>query len=224
MTLDFARSSVLTAARLPLEAFPADAPWSDRFALRTRGITSSAIRELLKLTADPDIISFAGGLPAPEVFPLAEFAAAAERVLAEHGAAALQYGATEGYMSLRELLVRHMGRYGIEVTPDNVLITAGAQQALDLIGKLFINSGDRILTEEPTYLGALQAFTAYQAQYRSQSPSSPAAPSIPTVAAKGPCASTSPTARRRSSLRGSRGCARRSGGGWSSRRQLVPRG
>jgi 2-aminoadipate transaminase len=165
MELDLARSSVLSGDGLPLESFAADTPWSDRFALRTRGMTSSAIRELLKLTSDPDIISFAGGLPAPEVFPLAEIEAATHRVLAEHGTAALQYSSTEGYLPLRELLVRHMSRYGIEVTPENVLITSGAQQALDLIGKLFINSGDRILTEEPTYLGALQAFTAYQAQY-----------------------------------------------------------
>ena len=143
----------------------ADTLWSDRFALRTQGMTSSAIRELLKLTADPEIISFAGGLPAPEVFPLEEIKAAADRVIEEHGQAALQYGPTEGYLPLRELLVRHMARYGIDVTPGNVLITSGAQQALDLLGKLFINSGDRILTEQPTYLGAIQAFTAYQARY-----------------------------------------------------------
>jgi 2-aminoadipate transaminase len=139
--------------------------WSDRYALRARGMKSSAIRELLKLIEDPAIISFAGGLPAPEVFPVAEVAAAAQRVLTDHASSALQYGATEGYLPLRELLVRHMGRYGIEVTPANVLITSGAQQALDLVGKLFVNSGDHLLTEEPTYLGALQAFTAYQAQY-----------------------------------------------------------
>jgi 2-aminoadipate transaminase len=128
-------------------------------------MTSSAIRELLKLTADPEIISFAGGLPAPEVFPLEELQAAADRVIQEHGREALQYGSTEGYFPLREQLVRHMSRYGIEVTPDNVLITSGAQQALDLVGKLFINPGDRIVIEQPTYLGALQAFTSYQAGY-----------------------------------------------------------
>ncbi|MFL6195790.1 MAG: PLP-dependent aminotransferase family protein [Thermoanaerobaculia bacterium] len=148
----------------PVSAFGENL-WSDRFALRTQGMTSSVIRELLKLTADPEIISFAGGLPAPEVFPLQEIKEAVDRVIGEHGREALQYGATEGYMPLRELLVRHMSRYGIEVTPANVLITSGSQQALDLIGKLFINSGDRILTEEPTYLGALQAFTSYQARY-----------------------------------------------------------
>ena len=146
----------------------ADAPltsWSDRFALRTQRMTSSAIRELLKLTGAPGIISFAGGLPAPEVFPLAEIAEAAQRVLGEHGPQSLQYSTTEGYLPLRELLVRHMARYGIQVTPANVLITSGAQQGLDLVGKLFVNSGDHLLTEEPTYLGALQAFNSYQAQY-----------------------------------------------------------
>jgi 2-aminoadipate transaminase len=141
----------------------ADTPWADRYAQRTAGMTSSAIRELLKLTADPEILSFAGGLPAPEVFPVAEIAAAAERVLLTHGAEALQYGMTEGYLPLREMLTRHMARYGIDVTPDNVLITSGSQQALDLVGKLFLNPGDRVLTEAPTYIGAIQAFTSYQA-------------------------------------------------------------
>jgi 2-aminoadipate transaminase len=120
---------------------------------------------MLKLTEDPEIISFAGGLPAPEVFPAEQIEAAARRVLEEQGPTALQYGATEGYLPLRELLVRHMARYGIRVTPANVLVTSGAQQGLDLVGKLFINSGDHLLTEEPTYLGALQAFNSYQAQY-----------------------------------------------------------
>lgn len=142
-----------------------ETPWLDRLALRTQGMTSSAIRELLKYTSDPEIISFAGGLPAPEVFPVAEIEAAATRVLHEHGAQALQYGTTEGYLPLREMLVRHMGRYGIHVITDNILVTSGAQQALNLIGKLFINPGDRVVTEEPTYLGALQAFNSYQAQY-----------------------------------------------------------
>lgn len=152
------------AAALTVEAgLAADTPWDHRYAQRTLGMGASAIRELLKLTEDPEIISFAGGLPAPEVFPVAEVAAAAERVLREHGAAALQYSTTEGYLPLRQLLVRHMRRYGIEVGPDNVLITTGSQQALDLVGRLFLNPGDRVLTEAPTYLGAIQAFTAYQA-------------------------------------------------------------
>jgi len=139
--------------------------WNQRFAQRTQRITASMIRELLKLTEQPDIISFAGGLPAPDVFPVEEVRAATERVLRDHGTTALQYTTTEGYRPLRELLVRHMSRYGVEVGPENVLVTSGSQQALDLIGKLLINPGDRVLTEAPTYLGALQAFNAYQADY-----------------------------------------------------------
>jgi 2-aminoadipate transaminase len=126
---------------------------------------SSAIRELLKLTAQPDIISFAGGLPAPEVFPVPEVEAATRRVLAQHGSQALQYSITEGYVPLREWIVNKMAQYGIEAAPENVLITSGSQQALDLIGKILLNPGDRVLTERPTYLGALQAWQAYQADY-----------------------------------------------------------
>ena len=139
--------------------------WSDRFAQRTQRMTSSVIRELLKLTEQPDVISFAGGLPAPEVFPYAEIDEATQHVLELSGKTALQYAATEGYLPLRELLVRHMSRYGIRVKPSNVMITSGSQQGLDLIGRLFLNPGDRILTESPTYLGALQAWSAYQADY-----------------------------------------------------------
>ncbi|HET9315518.1 MAG TPA: PLP-dependent aminotransferase family protein [Vicinamibacteria bacterium] len=142
-----------------------DAVWTDRFAQRTGRATSSVIREFLKLLDDPDIISFAGGLPAPEVFPADEILAASHRVLRQQRDQALQYGATEGYRPLRELLVRHMARYGIEVGPENVLVTSGAQQALDLVGKAFINPGDRIAMEDPTYLGAIQAFSAYEAHY-----------------------------------------------------------
>jgi 2-aminoadipate transaminase len=126
---------------------------------------SSAIRELLKFTEQPDIISFAGGMPAPEVFPVEQFSAACERVVRDFGPLAFQYGATEGYLPLREMIARHTARYGIQVNPDNILITSGSQQALDLIGRLFINRGDRILVESPTYLGALQAWNAYGAEY-----------------------------------------------------------
>jgi len=151
---------------LPTEpAVAADLLWAHRFAQRTLGVSASAIRELLKLTEHPEIISFAGGLPAPEVFPLERLAEAARLVLEEQGHAALQYSITEGYLPLRELVVRHMAGFGIKVTPGHVLITSGAQQALDLIGKLLINPGDVVLTEEPTFLGALQAFTAYEARY-----------------------------------------------------------
>lgn len=140
-------------------------PWDHRYAQRTQRMGSSAIRELLKLTEKPDIISFAGGLPAPEVFPVDAFQTACERVLRDFGAQALQYSTTEGYLPLREQIARHTVRYGINVTADNILITSGSQQALDLLGKIFINPGDRILVESPSYLGALQAWNAYGAEY-----------------------------------------------------------
>jgi 2-aminoadipate transaminase len=139
--------------------------WSDRYALRTKGIKSSAIRELLKITQRPEVISFAGGLPAPEVFPLERFRTACERVLAVNGPASLQYSATEGYMPLREMIAHNLRRYGILAGVENVMLTSGSQQALDLIGKLLINAGDRVLVEAPTYLGALQAFSVYQPDY-----------------------------------------------------------
>ncbi len=140
-------------------------PWDNRFAQRTQRMGSSAIRELLKLTEQPDIISFGGGMPAPDVFPIEEFSEACQRVLKDSGPQALQYGPTEGYRPLREMIVRHSVRYGIEITPDNVLITSGSQQALDLLGKILINRGDHVLVESPTYLGALQAWNAYGAEY-----------------------------------------------------------
>lgn len=139
--------------------------WDQRYAQRTQRISGSIIRELLKLADQEGVISFAGGLPAPDVFPVAEVAEATSRVLKEHGAQALQYSTTEGYRPLRELLARHTARYGLHVTPDNILITSGSQQALDLLGKVFINRGDRILVEAPTYLGALQAWNSYGAEY-----------------------------------------------------------
>lgn len=126
---------------------------------------SSAIRELLKLSSLPDVISFAGGLPAPDVFPIEKFKEAADIVLTEMGKKALQYGTTEGYQPLREMIARNAGKYGIQVSADNVLITSGSQQALDLLGRIFINRGDRVLVESPTYLGAIQAWNAYGVKY-----------------------------------------------------------
>jgi 2-aminoadipate transaminase len=140
-------------------------PWAHRFAQRTKAVKSSTIRELLKLTQRPEVISFAGGLPAPDVFPVERFETACHRVLEAKGPMALQYSASEGYTPLREYLAQKMAKYGIMAGPENVLITTGSQQALDLIGKLLINPGDRILVEAPTYLGALQAFNVYGAEY-----------------------------------------------------------
>ena len=139
--------------------------WTDRYSQRTQSMRSSLVRELLKLTARPGLISFAGGLPAADLFPLERFGEACNRVLSDVGGAALQYSTTEGEHPLRELIARHSSRYGIDVTVDNVLVTTGSQQALDLIGKVFLNPGDHVVVERPTHLGAPQAWNAYQAEY-----------------------------------------------------------
>jgi 2-aminoadipate transaminase len=140
-------------------------PWEYRYAHRIQRMESSVIRELLKLTEQPDIISFAGGLPAPDVFLVEQFREACNQVLDHFGPQALQYSTTEGYRPLREMIARHTARYNIEITTDNILITSGSQQALDFIGRLFLNRGDYIVVESPTYVGALQAWNAYGAQY-----------------------------------------------------------
>ncbi|SDP74837.1 2-aminoadipate transaminase [Rhodoferax sp. OV413] len=128
-------------------------PWT--LAARTEKMNSSAIREILKVTERPGIISFAGGLPSPKTFPVAEFAAACEKVLREDGKGALQYAASEGYGPLREIVAAGLPW---NVDPAQVLITTGSQQGLDLLGKVLIDPGSKVLVETPTYLGALQAF------------------------------------------------------------------
>ncbi|HHH40973.1 MAG TPA: PLP-dependent aminotransferase family protein [Chloroflexi bacterium] len=139
--------------------------WTPHLATRTKRMKSSAIRELLKLTQQPDVISFAGGLPAPEFFPIREVEEACRYVLREEGQRALQYGTTEGYLPLREWLANSMHKYGVPAVPNNVLLTNGSQQALDLIGKVFLDHNDYIITGRPTYLGAIQAWNAYGARY-----------------------------------------------------------
>ncbi len=139
--------------------------WTGHLAERTAGMKSSAIRELLKLTSQPDIISFAGGLPAPDFFPLREVEEACRYVIQTEGKNALQYSPTEGYRPLREFLANSMHKYGVPAVPENVLLTNGSQQALDLIGKVLISEGDYIITGRPTYLGAIQAWNAYGARY-----------------------------------------------------------
>jgi 2-aminoadipate transaminase len=139
--------------------------WSQGLSTGARQITSSAIRDLLKVTEQPDIISFAGGLPAPECFPTEELTAAAERVLVEQPITALQYGPTEGYRPLREFVTERMACLGVTVPIDQVLMTSGSQQGLDLLGKLFLEPEAVVLVEEPTYVGALQAFRPYQPRF-----------------------------------------------------------
>jgi len=142
------------------------APDFDRFlADRARGMQSSAIREILKITERAEVISFAGGLPAPATFPVEEMRLAFDKVLAERGREALQYSATEGYAPLREWIAKRVGTPDAPVSADDVLIVSGSQQGLDLIAKVLVDPADRILVETPTYLGALQAFSVFSPQY-----------------------------------------------------------
>lgn len=139
--------------------------WEQRFADRASRINSSAIREILKYSSAPDVISFAGGLPSPDVFPVKEFKQACEVVLDEAGPASLQYSPTEGFVPLREVIVEHSASFGIKTKVENIQLTSGSQQALDLLGMLFIDPRDKVVVENPTYLGALQAWNAYGAEY-----------------------------------------------------------
>jgi 2-aminoadipate transaminase len=124
----------------------------------------SEIRELLKVTRQPDIISFAGGLPGPETFPVKEIENIACNVLREKGALALQYGPTEGEKPLREEIAKWLGREDNRIRPENVLVTAGSQQGLDIVSRIFLDPKDIIIVELPTYIGGLQAFTMYRAK------------------------------------------------------------
>ena len=130
-----------------------------------RQLRPSTIREILKVTSQPDIISFAGGLPAPELFPVEAVRAAASTVLEQNGPDALQYGPSEGYMPLRDWIAEEVRQRGIAATSSDVLVTNGSQQVLDLVGKLFLNAGDVVLTENPTYLAAIQAFQTFEARF-----------------------------------------------------------
>jgi 2-aminoadipate transaminase len=135
------------------------------FAARTNRFRASTIREMLKATQRPDVISLAGGLPAPELFPVAEVAAATERVLRRDGATALQYSVSEGIPTLRAWVAARLTARGAPVEAEDVLIVGGSQQALDLVAKIYLDPGDTVVLENPTYLGAIQAFDAYEAQY-----------------------------------------------------------
>jgi len=136
------------------------------YASRMSTIPKSFIREILKVTEDPEIISFAGGLPNPRFFPVREIAQATSDVLASGDALPLQYSTTEGYRPLRETIAqRYRAKKGLTISPDEILITNGSQQALDLLGKVFIDRGDAIAIERPAYLGAIQAFATYEPQF-----------------------------------------------------------
>jgi len=136
-----------------------------RYAKRMDNIKASEIRELLKLTQKPEIISFAGGLPAPELFPVEELEKVSSKVLEEQGTTALQYGPTEGYEPLRVEITKRMEKVGVECKPEDILVTSGSQQGLDFSGKIFLNPGDIVLCESPSYLGAINAFKAYEPEF-----------------------------------------------------------
>ena len=130
---------------------------------RAGKMRKSEIRELLKVTQDPEIISFAGGLPNPKSFPVEDLQVIINNVLKTNASTALQYGATHGVDELRKLIMERACKEGMKVTLDNVIITSGSQQALDAVGKLFLNPGDTALVESPSYLGGINAFRSYEA-------------------------------------------------------------
>lgn len=146
---------------------PSTPDWAARFSQRMSRVHASEIRELLKLLDQPDILSFAGGIPDPELFPATAIQAAYDQVLGDQALArqALQYSVSEGYLPLRQWIAGRMARDGVACDEHNILLTAGSQQALDLLGKLFLSQGDTVMVARPTYLGALQAFNGYEPAY-----------------------------------------------------------
>ena len=139
--------------------------WDSYFAKRTELTTHSTIRELLKYTLQPEVISFAGGLPAPELFPVERIRQATNTVLTQHGPEALQYSTTEGMPELRSFLAQRLSSETLSAKPENILICTGSQQALDLIARLFVNEHDRVILENPTCLGILQTLKPYDLTY-----------------------------------------------------------
>lgn len=136
--------------------------WDGRYAQRIRDVRSSAVRDLFAAASRPDMISFSGGMPEVSRVPAAAVADAAHDAVVHEGAQALQYGSSEGRRALRDVIVELMAENGVRLGADDLIVTAGAQQALDLLAKTFLDPGDVVITEGPTYVGALQAFSAYQ--------------------------------------------------------------
>ena len=138
---------------------------SIKFANRMNHLKASEIREILKLSERKEVISFAGGLPAPELFPIEEMKKVAVKVLEDMGEEALQYSTTEGYNPLRKQIASRMKKFGIETSAEEILITSGSQQGLDFSGKIFLNPDDVVIVESPSYLGAINAFKAYECKF-----------------------------------------------------------
>jgi 2-aminoadipate transaminase len=142
-------------------------PLQWNFSERAKGMQASFIREILKVTQQPEITSFAGGLPSPATFQVEIMKAAYDKVLSDNGKVALQYGPTDGYMPLRQWIADSLSQNGAKIAPEQVLMVSGSQQALDLIGKVLIDEGSKVLVETPSYLGALQAFSVYRPEFHS---------------------------------------------------------
>lgn len=139
-----------------------------KYSKRVPADGTDAVGAILQAAADPKIISFAGGLPAPELFPVKEMKAAVDKVFEEHGQEAMQYGAAKGVIALREVIQQHVKeKEDVDSELDNVLVTTGSEQALDLVGKAFVDPGDTVLVEQPTYLCALDVFRSYGANFAS---------------------------------------------------------
>ncbi len=136
-----------------------------KFSERAEQLQSSAIREILKITMRPEVISFAGGLPSPATFPVDRMRAAFDKVLSENGKTALQYGPTDGYLPLRQFIADSLSTADCTITPEQIMMTSGSQQGLDLLAKVLVDEGSKILVETPSYLGALQAFSVYRPEF-----------------------------------------------------------
>lgn len=139
--------------------------WDSLFAARTHQMKRSTVREILKLTAKPEVISFAGGLPAPELFPVERIREATDTVLAERGQEMLQYSTSEGMPELRALIARRLSAGELQIHPDNILITSGSQQAVDMLARIFLDEGDRVIVENPTYVGMMTSWRPFNLNF-----------------------------------------------------------
>ncbi len=139
--------------------------WDSLFAVRTQQMKRSTVREILKLTARPEVISFAGGLPAPELFPVERIQQATDVVLTERGREVLQYSTSEGMPELREWIARRLSIGQFQISSENILITSGSQQGLDMIARIFLDEGDRVVVENPTYVGMLTSWKPYHLEF-----------------------------------------------------------
>ncbi|MBC7236828.1 MAG: PLP-dependent aminotransferase family protein, partial [Chloroflexi bacterium] len=140
-------------------------PWNKLYARRLEWMTTSVIRDIFKNIASTDIISLAGGWPEADLFPVAQFQEICAYVLSEMPRESLQYGITDGLPALRQIVAEHMTQQGIPARMENIVITSGSMQALDLMGRIFLDEGDAVLVENPTFLGALQTFKAYGVRF-----------------------------------------------------------